>query len=226
MLKVFSASDCAVNDNPMPENVESAAINIVSVRLRSQGGDWYSKDLSATPLNFDLGDLGCSIWKNFSKFRVPAGTYDHLRLETEETGLVTHTDDSTYPLKVPSGEQTGIKIFFDPPLVVSDDQVTVCILKYDRSNSIQAIPPPAPNLYHFKPVVRAVCGDPISIDPDDGDPGAGDPGAGDPGTGDPGTNCDDPETSSDEQAAYECLGNPDPTDPGGEIVLDPGTSTK
>lgn len=166
LLKTFSVPDCSQQDE-LPPNVESASIDIVKVRLRGQSGEWFSKDLSQTPINFDLANLGCAVWDNFSKFLPPEGSYDHMRLETEELGLVEHTDGAQFDLEVPSGEQSGIKIFFNPPLVVEYGKVTVCKFKYDRSKSIQAIPKNNPRSYHFKPVVKAECSDPIDLDGDD-----------------------------------------------------------
>lgn len=175
ILKIFSVQDCQLPVD-MPDNIESASIDVTHVRLRSKGNSsgskWFSKDLSDDPMDFDLGNLGCAVWSNFQKFIPPPGVYDHMRLETVEEGTVVHDDGEELPLVVPSGEQSGIKIFFSPPLVVEFDKITVCIFNYDREKSIQPIPKKNPNRYHFKPVVRIQCSDPIAIPIDDDNGGS------------------------------------------------------
>jgi len=203
ILKAFSVPDCSQTDE-LPSNVESASIDIVHVKLRGTAGQWFSNDLSAMPITFDLTQLGCSVWDNFSKFIPPAGTYDHMRLETEESGIVEHADGEEFLLEVPSGEQSGIKIFFNPPLVVEYGKVSVCKFKYDRSKSIQGIPKNDPRSYHFKPVVKAECSDPIDVDEDENESSSSSSSEESSSSSSSSSVCD-LEAGNDTDPGYECL---------------------
>lgn len=214
VLKAFSVPDCSQSDE-MPPDVESASIDIVQVRLRGQKGQWFSKDLRSMPINFDLAQLGCTVWDNFSKFIPPPGTYDHMRLETEESGIVEHVGGEEFLLEVPSGQQTGIKIFFNPPLVVEYGKVSVCKFKYDRSKSIQGIPKNNPRSYHFKPVVKAECSDPIDLDGDDDESSSSSSSSSEESSSSSSSSSSSEENSSSSSSSSECdFEEGNDTDPG------------
>lgn len=221
LLKAFSVPDCSQTDE-LPPNVESAAIEILKVRLRGQKGQWFSKDISANPMNFDLAQLGCAVWENFNKFIPPAGTYDHMRLETDEAGIVEHTNGEEFLLEVPSGEQSGIKIFFNPPLVVEYGKVSVCKFKYDRSKSIQGIPKNNPRSYHFKPVVKAECSEPIDLDEDENESSSSSSSnSSEESSSSSSSSSSSDENSSSSSSSSECnLEAGNDTDPGYECLSD------
>ncbi len=89
---------------------------------------------------------------------VPVGSYDLIRIYVKGVSIVL-TDGTTFDLKVPSGEQTGIKVFIKPGLVVSGGLSADLLLDFDVSKSF--IPKGNRNDFsgitgfNFKPVVKA-----------------------------------------------------------------------
>jgi hypothetical protein len=89
---------------------------------------------------------------------VPVGTIDELRLHVVDAKIAL-TDGREFPLKVPSGETSGLKAKADPPIVVAGDVTTDLLLDVDVSRSFLSIPASPGKVddirdFHFKPVVR------------------------------------------------------------------------
>src|SRR5690606_25796705 len=88
---------------------------------------------------------------------VPVGTYDQIRVYVKGVDVVL-TDGRTFDLKVPSGEQSGIKIFIDPGITVSGGLSTDLLLDFDVSQSfvttgnIDAVD--GITGFNFKPVIK------------------------------------------------------------------------
>lgn len=108
------------------------------------------------PVN--LLDLTNGIVEELAEVEVPAGTYDLVRVYVRGVNVVL-TDGTTYDLKVPSGEQTGIKVFIKPNLVVAGGLTSEVLLDFDVSRSFVA----KGNIqtaggitgFNFKPVIKA-----------------------------------------------------------------------
>ncbi len=89
---------------------------------------------------------------------VPVGTYDLIRIYVKGVNIVL-TDGTTFDLTVPSGEQTGIKVFIKPGLVVEGGLTADLLLDFDVSKSFV----PKGNIndfagitgFNFKPVIKA-----------------------------------------------------------------------
>jgi len=69
------------------------------------------------------------------------------------------TDGQEFDLTIPSGAQTGIKIFINPPIEVEGGLTSEVLLDFDLSKSfeVQGDPntPVGINGFHFTPVIRA-----------------------------------------------------------------------
>lgn len=89
---------------------------------------------------------------------VPVGTYDLIRIYVKGVNIVL-TDGTTYDLTVPSGEQTGIKVFIKPGLVVEGGLTADLLLDFDVSKSF--VPKGGGSDFtgitgfNFKPVIKA-----------------------------------------------------------------------
>lgn len=70
------------------------------------------------------------------------------------------SDGNKFDLVIPSGAQTGLKIFIHPPITVIGGLTSELILDFDLSKSfeVQGNPntPAGIKGFHFKPVIRAV----------------------------------------------------------------------
>lgn len=91
---------------------------------------------------------------------LPAGQYNWIRLDVEEgedTHILTDTDGNgepeLYPLWIPSGAQTGLKLV--RPFFVAQGGVTELTIDFDVRKSVIAPPGQAPS-YVLKPTLRLV----------------------------------------------------------------------
>ena len=136
----------------------SVELTFVEVRLRRASGGWItipSSDLKATRIV--VSDLqGTKSAKLIGDLDLPAGEYDELRLVVDKDPLANVIVDSsgaTFPLKIPSGSSSGLKIKGN--FTISDSRPTTMIADIDLRQSIKKA---GPN-YIMKPVVRLIEGD-------------------------------------------------------------------
>jgi hypothetical protein len=134
----------------------SAQIRILRVDVHSSSEDrWYRIPIEA--LSIDLMNLGSNAGRVLARAKAPAGTYDQVRLVTEDSGSVTRPDGSSDSLRVPSGEQTGIKFQFESGIVLEECGLTDATIELDTSHSFVE----TANGVSFKPVVHARSSGPV-----------------------------------------------------------------
>lgn len=112
--------------------------------------------LSEEEMDINLLDLTNGVTETLVDMEVPAGEYDLIRVYVKGVNVVMK-DSAIYDLKVPSGSQTGIKVFIDPPLVVAGGLSADLLLDFDVSRSFVArgnIRKPGFNGFNFKPVIK------------------------------------------------------------------------
>ena len=153
-----------ITDAPFPiDMVEAAEVTITRVELR-KAGDGISEGnpfivLFEDTVTFNLLDLRNGIVADLLEAEIPEGTYNLMRLYVEEASLKIR-DGETYKVKIPGGQQTGIKIFVRPSFTVTGGLTTELLLDFDLSRSFLMIGsfnnPHGINGFHFKPVIRAV----------------------------------------------------------------------
>ena len=141
-------------------NIESALVTITKIELR-KAGDGISDGnpfimLSEDTITLDLIDLRNGVTETLLDMEIPTGTYDLVRLYVDEAGLKLKDSEEIHRVKVPSGSQTGIKIFLRPALEVSEGNLEEVLLDIDLSRSfILRGNPLHNNGFIFKPVIRA-----------------------------------------------------------------------
>src|SRR5680860_558504 len=88
-------------------------------------------------IQVNLLNLTNGITETLVDTQVPVGMYDMVRVYVKGINVVL-TDGTTYDLKVPSGEQTGIKVFLKPGLNVVGALSADLLLDFDVSKSFVA----------------------------------------------------------------------------------------
>jgi hypothetical protein len=153
-----------VTDAPFPMDIiESAEVTINKVEIRKVGDGIDDGNpfivISEEPMTFNLLELRNGVVAEFLDMEIPEGTYDLVRLYVEEASLKVK-EGGDYNLKIPSGAQTGIKVFIKNGLTVSGGLTSELLLDFDLSRSfiLQGNPftPAGIRGFIFKPVVRAV----------------------------------------------------------------------
>ena len=115
--------------------------------------------LYASTETYDLLELRNGVTETLVNMDVPTGEYDLIRMYVDSAGL-TLTNGDSYDVKVPSGQQTGIKIFIEPSIQVEDGITSNLLLDFDLSKSFilkgNMNTPAGVKGFNFKPVIRAV----------------------------------------------------------------------
>ena len=152
-----------VTDDPFPTNfVESADVIISKIELR------IKDDLEGNPFivvaegefKFDLLELRNGVTAALPEIDIPVGAYDLVRLYIKSATIVLAGGLGEFNLKVPSGAETGIKIFIQPELQIQGGLTAELLLDFDLSNSFIAQgnkdTPAGINGFIFTPAIRAV----------------------------------------------------------------------
>jgi hypothetical protein len=153
-----------ITDAPFPVSyIESATVTVTKVEIRKAGdcvsdGNQFSVIWEGSS-EFNLLELRNGLVEKLPDLAIPAGEYDLIRLYIDEASLKVKDGDS-FNVKVPSGQQTGIKIFIRPGLVIDGGLTSELILDFDLSRSFvmrgNMDSPAGIKGFIFKPVIRAV----------------------------------------------------------------------
>ncbi len=152
-----------LTDAPFPSDLVAEAIIIIDsldIRAKEDGnGDGPFITLSRERRAYDLMDLRNGVTASLVNLDVPAGRYDLVRLFVDSAYVVLN-DGQTYELRVPSGYNTGLKVFIRPQIEVIDGITSELLIDIDVSKSfvVQRLGQ-SPNTelrFTFQPVIRAV----------------------------------------------------------------------
>ena len=155
-----------LTDAPFPfDMIETATVNITKVEIRkvSEGDEdgypYIELPLPEESNEFNLLDLRNGVTADLAEMGIEPGNYDLIRLYVDQAKLKVKDGDE-YKVKVPSGQQTGIKIFMDPALKVVSELTTEVVLDFNLEKSFvlkgNANTPAGIKGFNFKPVVKAV----------------------------------------------------------------------
>ena len=159
-----------LTDAPFPfELVSEANVTIFKIDARNSSmeeDDPGAGEDAASPfvvlmeeeVEVNLLDLTNGVTETLVNQDFPVGNYDLVRIYVKGVNVVL-TDGTTYDLTVPSGSQTGIKVFISPGLTVEGGLTSELLLDFDVSRSFV----PQGDLssvngitgFNFKPVIKA-----------------------------------------------------------------------
>jgi len=161
-IQQYGELNIKITDDPFPiDLIESAGILIFKVDIREQDVDDDSAfiTISEDTVYFDLMKLRNGITAELLQVELPVGDYDLVRLYVASADL-TLLDGRTFENKVPSGEETGIKLFVKPALKVRSSFSADLLLDFNMEESfvIQGNykTPAGIKSFSFKPVIRVV----------------------------------------------------------------------
>jgi hypothetical protein len=147
-----------ITDDPFNiSTVESATVTITKIEIRKAGSDDGDPFLvlSENPVTIDLFQLRNGITEELVNLEVPQGDYDLVRLYVDDANLKIKGIPEPFRMKVPSGEQTGIKVFIEPGIHVEGGISAELLLDFDLSRSFVMRGKMAHNGFIFKPCIRA-----------------------------------------------------------------------
>ena len=127
------------------DSIEAAAVtitemSIVPVEDTSDGGsDAGTSVLRSENFEVDLINLETGLDTTLAETEIPAGEYSQVRLITNEKASVTFEDGSQKDVMIASGQQTGLKVNFDPVAIESADRANVT-LNWNVEKSLKGNP--------------------------------------------------------------------------------------
>lgn len=139
-----------MTDAPGDYDAVNLIVREVSVRLEGSDSTSGWQVLSADSVSYDLLVLQNGVFATIGTSLLPAGHYSQIRLKLSPGSTVV-VDGVTYPLTVPSGLQSGLKINGD--FVVPAGGTTDIALDFDAARSIHQT---GAGVYMLKPVVKAM----------------------------------------------------------------------
>jgi hypothetical protein len=149
-----------LTDWPILDN-EVTAVNIfvteVEVRQVSEESDENDEagwiEFPDINQEFNLLDLQNGITVSLGDAYIPVGTYTELRLHVSEENTIEFEDDAMkYPLNIPSGISSGVKI--KHTFTISEGDLLTITLDFDAQQSVKAFGSSSDAEYQLHPVIR------------------------------------------------------------------------
>ena len=151
-----------ITDAPFPiEMIEEATVTVTKVEVRNdaESDEHPFITIFEGSKEFNLMELRNGVMEELVDVEIPAGSYNLVRIYVEDAGIVVR-DHGSFSVKVPSGSQTGIKLFIKPSLQVQGGLTSEVILDFNLDKSFvlkgNMDTPAGIKGFNFKPVIRAV----------------------------------------------------------------------
>ena len=161
-LVILSFSACNKDDGTTslvvrltdsPGDYEKVNIDLLSVQIHTSAGDqadgWQTLD--SNPGVYDLLTLTNGVESVIADDNYPSGRISQLRLVLGDNNSVV-VDDMEYPLTVPSGSESGLKVLINADLV--EGIAYSVLIDFDAAKSV--IKTGAAEKYILKPVIKAI----------------------------------------------------------------------
>lgn len=151
-----------ITDSPFPiDLIDEANVTITKVEVRnadeSEEGPFLT--LFEGSREFNLIELRNGVMEELVDMEIPSGNYNLIRIYVENASIAVK-DYDTYSVKVPSGSQTGVKVFIEPSLKVTGGLTSEVLLDFSLDKSFvlkgNMDTPAGIKGFNFKPVIRAV----------------------------------------------------------------------
>lgn len=134
------------------DTVSSAKMTVTKIILRKNGDKITVMDKEVT---LDLLQLRNGLVESLSELEIPVGEYNEAILIISEAS-VDMKDGRQFPLTVPSGASSGLKVFIKPAISVTKNVSSRLLLDFDLSQSFvaQGVNQGITG-FNFNPVIRA-----------------------------------------------------------------------
>ncbi len=150
-LRVIDSSYSVVAKELTLNAEDYSAVNVSIIRIELTGDDGVVVliDYETAPLLINLLDLGSDGILLISDADIPSGTYNKIRLildAPEEQNqapvnlgsfLTIEGDVTEYPIFIPSGSQTGLKINLKPHIELVDGNSFDIVFDFNSENTIK-----------------------------------------------------------------------------------------
>lgn len=133
-------------DSPLPYNAEHIYLTVTEVSVHSSENGW--KTLVDSPATYDFLELINGVTEVLCDITLEHGHYTQMRLTVADTNEMV-VNGVSYPLIVPSGVETGVKLNLD--FTVEADELIEILVDFDASKSITW----TPGNYLLRPAFRA-----------------------------------------------------------------------
>ncbi len=149
-----------MTDAPFPIDLLSKAeVTIEKIEVRLAGSEENPfQILSEEEATFNLLDLVNGVTVEVINLEIPVGQYDLIRLYIKDASVELN-DGATFDMTVPSGAQTGLKIFINPSIEVVGGLTAELLLDFDVSRSFilqgNMDTPAGIKGFNFSPVIKA-----------------------------------------------------------------------
>jgi len=128
-------------------NVTEATVTITEISIvpaeDTSDGDSTETGISVLrneDFEVDLIDLQTGLDTTLAKIDIPAGNYSQIRLITNEKANVTFDDGTQDDVMIASGQQTGLKVNFEPFTIDSAGDNAEVTLNWDVQESLKGSP--------------------------------------------------------------------------------------